>query len=320
MADQSRDLQGVATWEPTSIADRLFVLVYRGALAVGRAVVVLLALAILLSQFLLAGLGGALAQPIVGVFVVLSALPALALAWYVRRLDVTSAEPLGLLVATVVLDGLLAGFAAVVNSAVDAILIQPLPTVLAAVATGISFFVVVGPIEEAVKLLAIRIYAYRSSRFDAVVDGAVYGGAAGLGFATIENAVYIASETGTIDSPLALATAGGSIALVRALAGPGHVIYAAFAGYYLGLAKFNPDHAGPIVLKGLTIAALIHAGYNLLVSNVPGLYSWLSGTHPIVALAAFVAVYDGLFVYLLYRKLRAYRQAHDAAADSVASG
>ncbi|AWB28676.1 PrsW family intramembrane metalloprotease [Halococcoides cellulosivorans] len=316
MADGRRDLQGIATWEPRSIVDRVIVALYRGGLAAGRAVVVALALAILLGQVFLAGLGGTLAQPVVGVFVALSVVPTLALAWYVHHLDVTTPEPLGLLVATVVLGGLFAGFAGVVNSVVEGLFVAPLPDLLAPIAMGLMFVLVVGPVEEGVKLLAIRVFAYRSDRFDAVVDGAVYGAAAGLGFATIENAIYIAGETG-VDSPLALIGSGGSIAFVRALAGPGHVIYAAFAGYYLGLAKFNPDRAGPIVLKGLLIAALIHAGYNVLVSIVPTLYSLVSGTPPLLAYAGFVLVYDGIFVALLYRKLQAYRRAYDEAAGSA---
>ncbi|MFW6436053.1 MAG: PrsW family intramembrane metalloprotease [Halococcoides sp.] len=311
-----RDLQGIATWEPRSIADRVIVALYHAALATGRAVIVALAVAIVLGQVFLTGLGGVLAQPIVGVFVALSIVPTLALAWYVHHLDVTTPEPLGLLVVTVVLGGVFASFAGVVNSVVDAVFVAPLPTLFTPIGMGLMFVLVVGPIEEGVKLLAIRVFAYRSDRFDAVVDGAVYGAAAGLGFATVENAVYIAGETG-LDSPLALIGSGGSIAIVRALAGPGHVIYAAFAGYYLGLAKFNPDDAGPIVLKGLLIAALIHAGYNVLVSIVPTVYSFVSGTPPLLAYAAFVLVYDGIFVWLLYRKLRAYRRACEGAAAST---
>ena len=45
------------------------------------------------------------------------------------------------------------------------------------------------------------------------------------------------------------------------------VIYSAFAGYYLGLARFNRRYAGPVVLKGLAIAVSLHALYNVLVST-----------------------------------------------------
>jgi RsiW-degrading membrane proteinase PrsW (M82 family) len=100
-------------------------------------------------------------------------------------------------------------------------------------------------------------------------------------------------------------------ATARAFVGPGHVIYSAFAGYYLGLAKYNPGSRGPIVVKGLLVAVGIHALYNTLVSTlVPG------G----LAFVAFVVAYDGLFFAVLVRKVaryrRYYRQAQTDAPES----
>lgn len=37
------------------------------------------------------------------------------------------------------------------------------------------------------------------------------------------------------------------------LAGPGHIRYPALAGYYLGVARFNGDNYGPLVVKGLLV-------------------------------------------------------------------
>ena len=111
--------------------------------------------------------------------------------------------------------------------------------------------------------------------------------------------------------------AGGEITAIRGLAGPGHVIYSAFAGYYLGLAKFNPENAGPIVAKGLLIAAFIHALYNTLVSIVPGVASLIVPDVPMLVLFfGFVVVYQGLFGYILYRKLQRYRGVYKRVHDA----
>jgi len=177
------------------------------------------------------------------------------------------------------------------------------------------FYLVVGPVEETVKLLAVWVYAYDDERFDAVIDGAVYGAVAGLGFATIENAIYISrvvGEVGGVSLGLELIGMGGDITATRALAGPGHVIYSSFAGYYLGLAKFNPDNRGPIVVKGLVIAAVIHATYNATV----GIGSWLvqsvTGVPDLVASFIYILLYAGLFGFLLYRKITRYRDVYRA--------
>jgi RsiW-degrading membrane proteinase PrsW (M82 family) len=306
--DGSTDLYDIATWEARSRLDGVAVFIYRAIRFVVRWLLILLAFGILLAQLALGGLGATLLDPPVAVFVALSIVPALLLVAYVRYVDVTTTEPLSLLVGTFALGVLFAGFAGVLNSAA-----QPLFQSIPVIGTVLFFYVVVGPVEETVKLLAVRLYPYRDGRFDAVVDGAVYGAVAGLGFATIENAIYIAGQVE--DPTLAnVFIAGGSITPLRALAGPGHVIYSAIAGYYLGLAKFNPDRAGPIVVKGLLIATLIHATYNTLSAVVPGLISlFVPGLPPIFAFLGFVLVYDTIFGLYLYRKLARYRQAYRGA-------
>ncbi|WP_324663652.1 PrsW family intramembrane metalloprotease [Haloarcula sediminis] len=314
-ADRSADLYEIADWEIRSVFDRLvYFLYYAGQWAL-RGLVILLALAILGVQIAFGSLGALGAQPLFAALAALSALPALVLAGYIYYADVTTQEPLTLLVGTFMLGVLFAGFAAILNTVLRG------PVQFLGSGFGLVpflgqiafFFLIVGPVEESVKLLAVRLYAFRDDRFDAVIDGAVYGAMAGLGFATIENALYIVQNTEMVTGTFQAISEGSGIAAVRALAGPGHVIYSAFAGYYLGLAKFNPDDAGPIVLKGLLIAAVIHAGYNTLSGPVTGVLSAVYGVNQFVAFIGFVVVYDGVFILVLLRKLDAYRQAYNQA-------
>jgi RsiW-degrading membrane proteinase PrsW (M82 family) len=363
--DGTRDLYDISTWEPRSTLDRLAVRLYHGVLKTIRVFVVLLAGLILLSQFLLGSIGATFAEDPYSVgLVLLSVVPALGLAAYVYVADVTSSEPLELLVGTFMLGILFAGFAAVLNTVLGPV-VRGVPSTLGVLGSIVGavlfFYLVVGPVEEAVKLLAVRLYAYRDRSFDAVIDGAVYGAAAGLGFATIENALYItrnlnasgnefalgaalgaaglgwvAAALADLSLPVAQSSAGGIIGIVgtggriaalRALAGPGHVIYSAFAGYYLGLAKFNSENAGPIVVKGLLIASLIHATYNVLVGIVPAVFvvtmSEFAGVSvpDLVAFFAFVLVYDSIFGFALLRKIRTYRAAyHDVRGTDDREG
>ena len=301
--DGTRDLYDVASWEVRSPLDGIAVTLYRVLRVTGKWLLVFASVGILLWLALSTDLSRVI-NPIVGGFTLLSILPALALVAFVWRSDVTSGEPLSLLAVTFALGTLFAGFAALVNSALGGVF-----ELVPVVGTIWFFYLVVGPVEETVKWLAVRIYAFRSSRFDAVIDGAVYGAVAGLGFATIENALYITDAVGTPVIANVLG-AGGGVTPLRAIAGPGHVIYSAFAGYYLGLAKFNPDRAGPIVVKGLLIAALIHAVYNSLAGIVPAVVATVSGLPWFVAFFGFVVVYDGVFGLILLRKLSRYRRAY----------
>ncbi|MEF8843647.1 MAG: PrsW family glutamic-type intramembrane protease [Haloarculaceae archaeon] len=262
MDDGSRDLYDVATWERRTPLDRAAVAIYRLLGLTFRATVVIVAFLVLL------GIGGlsALTDPQVGTLTVLSVVPAFGLALYVYYSDTTSGEPLAALVATFLLGILTANFAAVVNT-----LLGPLFDPFGFLGMALVFFLAVGPVEETVKLLAVRLYAYDRPTFDCVIDGAVYGAMAGHGFATVENALFITRQVGDLGMGVGVVElVGGGITAVRALAGPDPVIYSAVAGYYLGLANFNPENRGPILFKGLLIAAFIHATYNTTVRS-PGL-------------------------------------------------
>jgi RsiW-degrading membrane proteinase PrsW (M82 family) len=312
------DLYEVSTWEERSRLDGFAVALYRLITATARGAVVLVGLVLLFGI----GAFSAVTNPAVGVLTALSALPALGLAAYVYLSDVTASEPPSLLFGTFLLSVVTATFAAVLNG-----LAQPPFAEFGFLGLVVFFFVFVGPVEETVKLLAVRLYAYSDDRFRAVIDGAVYGAMAGLGFAFIENALYIERQVmgATLGSGLALVELGAGITLTRALAGPGHVIYSAFAGYYLGLAKFNPENRGPIVVKGLVIAALIHATYNSTVGLGTAAFTAL-GLPQLGASFAYILLYDGFFAALLLRKIRRYRRLYrsvDAASGSetnVATG
>ena len=312
-ADDDRDLYDVATWEERTSLDGLSVALYWLLTRSAKAGVVLVALVGLLAILGSFGLG-LLFDPAIAILLGLSVIPALGLAAYVYVSDVTTGEPLSLLVATFLLSILTATFAAILNS-----VLQPYFRPLGFLGIVVFFFVVVGPIEESVKLLAVRLYAYTDDRFDAVIDGAVYGAIAGLGFVVIENFVYIAQNVDMAELTVGIATlgAGDGIAALRALAGPGHVIYSAFAGYYLGLAKFNPENRGPIIVKGLVIAATIHALYNSFVGPVTTVLSALTGIPRLASLFLFVVVFQGAFAAVLVRKLRRYRDAYLETRDAV---
>ena len=315
-ADDDRDLYDIATWEERTSLDGLSVALYWLITRSAKALVVLAAFLGLLAILGSFGLG-LVFDPAVAMLVGLSAIPAFGLAAYVYVSDVTTAEPLSLIVATFLLSILTATFAALLNSYA-----QPLFSPLGFPGLVLFFFVFVGPIEESVKLLAVRLYAYTDDRFDAVVDGAVYGAIAGLGFAVIENLVYIAQnvEMSELTFGIAVLGAGDGITALRALAGPGHVVYSAFAGYYLGLAKFNPENRGPIVVKGLVIAAAIHGLYNTLVGPVTSVVPALTPLPRLPTLFLFVLLFQGAFGYVLLRKIWRYRDAYVETRDAVDPG
>jgi RsiW-degrading membrane proteinase PrsW (M82 family) len=313
-ADASRDLQGIATWEPRSLLDRLL---DRYTWPLVRLAVVLLACLLFLVELVLLGFQ-VLNNPesaLVVVLFPLSVLPAAALAGYVWYTDITS-EPWPLLVGTYVLGVLLATFPTVVNTATIVAIEQLVPGGLVGYLVQVAhFFLVVAPGEEAAKLAAVFTYAYWHDDFDSVVDGAVYGAVAGLGFATIENVTYILQTLATTQGVVELVVGGGIITVVRSIAGPGHVIWTAIAGYYLGLAKFNDEHWLAITVKGLLVAIVLHGFYNAATTTIGTAGEALGlGVVSVVATFAFILLYHGATFGYLFVRLQRYRRAYADAS------
>jgi RsiW-degrading membrane proteinase PrsW (M82 family) len=117
-------------------------------------------------------------------------------------------------------------------------------------------FVLSGAIEEVAKWVVLILAIYHWDEFDEPLDGVVYGVAVALGFATLENFLFV----------LRL---GLGIAWQRALfAVPAHALFGATMGYYAGRAKLTRGATlwrdrilclvAPIVFHGLYDYALHH--------------------------------------------------------------
>ena len=120
-------------------------------------------------------------------------------------------------------------------------------------------FIVAAFIEELIKLIIVKQFVYKNPHFDEVMDGIVYTIVASLGFACMENLIYV------IDGGL-------EIALVRAFtAVPMHAVASGIMGYYIGKAKFseNKQQEKSLIYKGLWFAILIHGFYNFLLFASP---------------------------------------------------
>ena len=189
-------------------------------------------------------------------FFALAFAPGLFWLWFFARRNIYRPDPKRILAGTFFL-GMLSTFPAgilnstfisdEVNSALSGQFVA-LPTFAA------SMFFVVGPVEETLKFLAVRIYAYRSLYFDEPMDGMVYAAAASLGFASLENLYYIYEY-------------GPEVMVGRSILSTlGHVVFGSFWGYALGIQA--QQHSGKstfVLVVAIVIAAVAHGIYNTLL-------------------------------------------------------
>ena len=98
-----------------------------------------------------------------------------------------------------------------------------------------------GFVEELAKWVVLVAAVYHWDEFDEPLDGVVYGVAVALGFATLENILFVTRL-------------GLGVAWQRALfAVPAHALFGATMGYYAGRAKF--DRGGEAVARPRALSA-----------------------------------------------------------------
>ena len=115
-------------------------------------------------------------------------------------------------------------------------------------------FVVAGATEELFKLLMVIILFWRNPNFNEKFDGIVYAVSVALGFAAIENIIYV------------LSIQSASIGWMRAFtAVPGHAIFGTVMGFYLGLARFSENGKMKLILLAFAIPWLMHGFYDFII-------------------------------------------------------
>ena len=135
------------------------------------------------------------------------------------------------------------------------------------ISIAIYTFIIIAASEEFSKYIFLRYYAYKKPSFNEPYDGIIYAVMVGMGFATVENLMYIfGADT--------LGAAWGTAGLRAVTAVPAHATFAAIMGYFIGLAKFSHTNEKSLMFRGFLMATILHGFYDFfLFQNLTvGLY------------------------------------------------
>jgi len=138
----------------------------------------------------------------------------------------------------------------------------------------IKAFVVVALVEEFSKYIIVKYYAQTNKEFNEPFDGIVYAVMVSMGFAALENVLYVLQH-------------GVETGITRAFtAVPAHATFAILMGYYMGKAKFSKNRR-ILNLLGLLVATLFHGAYDffLFINFIPG-----------TIIGALVSLFVGIFL------------------------
>ncbi|TCO74841.1 PrsW family intramembrane metalloprotease [Marinisporobacter balticus] len=186
--------------------------------------------------------------------------PGLALALGIYLTDRYDREPVDLLIKVFLLGAL----AVIPTAFVERMLVSfnIFGGVLAAAYTA---FIVAGFTEEFFKRAVVLKTAYRHSAFDEKLDGIVYAVFSALGFATVENVMYVVFRF----------AANPYIGLYRGiLSVPAHMLFGVTMGYYLSLSKFADDEKmrRSYLKRALIVPVMLHGIFDfILMAKIPTL-------------------------------------------------
>jgi RsiW-degrading membrane proteinase PrsW (M82 family) len=188
---------------------------------------------------------------------VLAIAPAVALFLFFYVRDKYRKEPIGVMLVTFGL-----GAASLLPAVLTSLSLQKLtgwhsdtPNLLHAF---LGAMIIVGLVEEGAKFTVVRLYAYHRPEFDEPYDGILYSVMAALGFATLENILYVFSN-------------GAGAGVLRALLSmPSHAFDGVLMGYFLGEAKFaRSDRVGNwLSALGFGLAVTAHGLYDFIVFSL----------------------------------------------------
>ena len=190
----------------------------------------------------------------------LAALPALVLIVFVYKKDKVEKEPIKFLLKLFAF-GALTVISAMILELVSEALVQMVISADSVLYAAINAFLCVALAEEGGKYFVLKKATWNNPEFNYTFDAVVYAVVVSMGFATVENILYVLGDGGI-----------GIVVLRGILSVPGHAIDGVFMGLYYGRAKQLEclgDSAGSkkARIKSLVVASLIHGFYDFCLMS-----------------------------------------------------
>ena len=160
-------------------------------------------------------------------------------------------------------------------------------------------FFVAAFIEEGLKYIILIPVLLRDKDYNEKLDGIIYSIFLSLGFATIENIIYLMKERS--DLTLGLGISRGLISI------PSHIMFAITMGYYISKYKFTKEgyKDNKYLIYALVIPVLIHGVFDFILMIG---YRWAIIVFIVYIIFLWKFNLDKLDKYALYSKIRFYKR------------
>jgi RsiW-degrading membrane proteinase PrsW (M82 family) len=243
------------------------------------------------------------------VLFVVAIIPAVMLMLLVYFSDKIEREPVGLVLALIGM-GVLSTIPAILWECIGDFFLSLLFRYESIVYLFIENFFLVAVAEETCKFLCMFVITWKNKAFDYAFDGIIYAVATSLGFAGIENLLYVFSNVTDLGVYQGF-IAGIDVGMTRAfLAVPLHTAVAIFMGYFYGRAKeatfqHKMGRCWLFIGLALLVPMLIHGFYDFLLS-VAGIMNTGGALLTMLLFGIFV-----IFMYVFTISMNIYFSKHD---------
>lgn len=162
----------------------------------------------------------------------------------------------------------------------------------------IAFFVT-ALTEEGLKSMVFIPIVLKDKNFNEKLDGIIYSIFLSLGFATIENIIYLMKER--LDLSLGLGISRGLISI------PSHIMFAITMGYYISKYKFAKEDCknNKYLIYAIVIPILLHGVFDFILMIG---YRWAIIVFVVYIIFLWKFNLDKLDKYALYSKIRFYKR------------
>ena len=158
-----------------------------------------------------------------------------------------------------------------------------------------KYFIGVALVEEGLKFLALHFATRKNKNFNSLFDGVIYAVFVSLGFAALENVLYVLRY-------------GWMNAFVRGvLSVPGHMFFGVIMGYYYSLSHMHEKareqeqilkRAGYISYSGKEFSGKMYLFLSLLIPTVAhGIYDFCCTSNSTLATISFYGFIFFLYIY-----------------------
>lgn len=231
---------------------------HKSALKIVFAIFALMVAALLgLIVLLLIGSETGLVQMIIGM--ICATLPVPVYIMLLLWIDRYESEPLWMLTTTFLWGALVAVFIAIILNTINSEIVK---AATRSDQIGHNFGAVISApiVEESAKALILLIlFLWKKEEFDGIVDGIIYAGMVGLGFAMTENILYYGRA---VDEGPGVLTV---VFVLRGLAAPfSHPLFTSMTGIGIGWSRQSNNGFVKIVMPvlGFMLAIVLHATWN----------------------------------------------------------